>query len=428
MFATVVALAPILAPVVSDLTVRNHLRASFQTGKVLTLTGIGSARPESELGLIVDTGAGFSGQITAGAVDVTGNATVLGLLAGVEYGPMTATSLSVAGIITTVAAATDLFAYQYYVAPVGDDVYGNGTITNPFQTIGKAVVAAEVAAEVAAVAAGYAAAVILCAGTYTENVLLQTGITLSSTSGAVIAGNVLVSIASDTPPSTVTLQGLIVRGSVVDRVDGSPVAHNLILERCTISQIGDASALVVNAAATVHATDCVIRSVVTGTASAPLALFDDDSAVVADRCQFNTTASAITDNYVLINQTGVGSMNACVCTLYVETVDASTIAASVLSLDSGQGHTVAACTFTTNYDIVVNGPSSAGDLAGIRVAASTAAYLLGNTFNVSSYGSNINGAAVANDGVVTTDSANVSLADSLTGIAGAGTVVTPTPF
>ena len=424
MFTTVVSLATILAPVVADLTVRNHLRASFQTGKLLTLTGIGSAAPELELGLIVDTGAEFSGQVTAGAVEVSGDATVLGLLAGVEYGPMAATSLEVAGIITAVAAVTALFAYQYYVAPVGDDVYGNGTITDPFQTIGKAVATAE-----AADAAGHVAAVILCAGTYTEDVLLQTGITLSSSSGAVIAGNVRISIAAGTRTDTVTLQGVTVHGSVVHGgvLEPTSAAHDLVMRECTISQVGDVHALEATADAHVYATDCIFRTAVTGTAAlGPQVLLDDETVYTFTGCAFDFAADALEVGFTQVFLAGAGSVTACVFTLYVNTVDASTIAASLLRLDTTGLNTVSACTFSSAYDIVLNGP--AGDMVGVRVFDDTTLYLLGNTFNVSSAGDNITGSAVANAGTVTTDAANVALFRTLGGISGGGDVVTLTPF
>ena len=406
-----------IAPVVTDLTVRNHLRSSFQTTQLLTLNGIGSTRPELEQALVVHTGAQFSGQVAAGAVEVSGDATVLGLLVGAEYGPMAAASLDVTGIVSAAGAATDLFAYQYYVAPVGDDVHGNGTITDPYQTVAKAMAAAQ------ADPAPVLKTIVLLAGTYTGNVLVQSCLSLTSSSGAVIVGNVRVDVLTE---GTVTLQGLTILGSVLDQASSAPIAaHNLVLQDCTVHcTVASEEVLSVFTAAAVRVNGCTIRAILAAPTEAPVLSFSTDVVVtLRDSWIYLAAPSvAVGEKVMLLDQAGPGSMDGCVFTALIDSANVARLR-KLVRLASGASHTVRGCSFNFTAGTVLDGPG--GDLAALYLGSGSTLYLLQNTFGVSSSGGYISGEAVRNAGGTVYTQGNVPLAGSLTGIVGSFTELTP---
>jgi hypothetical protein len=220
---------------VDNLIVQNQLRTSSQSGGTLHLKGTGSRQPAVEKALVVQGGASFAGVVTVGTLEVGANATVYGeVTADGGFGNVTTPAVALNGILTCPAVSTPAFAQQYFVAPAGSDVTGNGTVANPFATIG-AGIAAAYAAEVASVC------IVLAAGTYTEDVSIDSSIATDITivgSGreeTKLNGNIAIGVSSELDLSvagTVCIMGLGIVGKVWE-VSFS-AERQLIIDSCNI--------------------------------------------------------------------------------------------------------------------------------------------------------------------------------------------------
>lgn len=125
---------------------------------------------------------------------------------------------------------------EIYVSGDGNDITGTGSILEPYQTIQKAVQMAELVASPSSQVSIYVGA-----GTYTENILITKGYIsiIGETSTAVqsghygITGDITINKtdSDDLFQCFVILQGLVIRGSVVDL---SSKEHSVTLQDCRI--------------------------------------------------------------------------------------------------------------------------------------------------------------------------------------------------
>lgn len=125
---------------------------------------------------------------------------------------------------------------EIYVSGDGNDITGSGSILEPYQTIQKAVQMAELVASPSSQVSIYVGA-----GTYTENILITKGYIsiIGETSTAVqsghygITGDISINKtdSDDLFQCFVILQGLVIRGSVVDN---STREHSLTIQDCRI--------------------------------------------------------------------------------------------------------------------------------------------------------------------------------------------------
>lgn len=224
---------------IDNLIVQNRLRTSLQSGGTLHLKGTGSRQPAVEKALVVQGGGTFAGIVTVGTLDVGANATVYGeVTADGGFGDVTTSAVTLDGVLTCPAVSTPAFAQQYFVAPGGNNTTGNGTVANPFATVGAAIAAAYAAA-------GSSACIVLAAGTYTEDVSIDSSVATDITivgSGreeVLLQGN--VAIGKGTPssisvPGTVSILGLSIFGKIWDI---SELADNeLVISNCNVTDGG----------------------------------------------------------------------------------------------------------------------------------------------------------------------------------------------
>lgn len=125
---------------------------------------------------------------------------------------------------------------EIFVSADGSDITGNGSSLQPYATIQKAITEAELVASSSSQVSIYVGA-----GTYTENLLISTGYIsiIGETSTAVqsgqygLTGDISINITTtdDLFQNFTILQGLVVRGSVVDN---STREHSLTLQDCRI--------------------------------------------------------------------------------------------------------------------------------------------------------------------------------------------------
>lgn len=125
---------------------------------------------------------------------------------------------------------------EFYVSADGNDITGSGSVLQPFQTIQRAITQAELICSPSNQCSIYVGA-----GNYTENILISKGYIsiIGTTSTAVqssqygITGDISLNItdADDLFQNFTILQGLVVRGSVVDN---STKEHSLTLQDCRI--------------------------------------------------------------------------------------------------------------------------------------------------------------------------------------------------
>jgi hypothetical protein len=397
-----------LAPVVTELTVRNVLQSSFQVGKSLYLDGYGSTRPDLEQALIVDTGAQFSGPVTVGAMEVTGDANIAGLLQTTLYGNIIADSLDVAGLITAVGSSTNLFAPEFYVAPVGDDVYGNGSATNPFQTVAKAIASASEIAN---------STIVLRSGTYPENVLIQSYVNIIGQS-ATIAGNVFVNTAS-IAGGNIALQGLTITGTV--NVTGT-VAYGVQFTSCNILLENiDRPAIEITGSANITAqvTDCMISSSSTGQLASSV-LYVTTGTIFISNSQINVTAASIYTFFNAVSIYAEGSMVSSEVSLSLDAISDPDTTISLLDIRAT--FTFTGCLFALRP---VNSFVTYASSCGIRITGSSTLTLLRNSFDVSNVGVT-EGYAVdnSNPSPVVITQGNVSLPNTLTGFATPVTALT----
>ena len=354
-----------LAPVVTSLTVRNHLQSSFQVGKTLYLDGSGSTRPDLEQALIVDTGAQFSGPVLVGAMNVTGNAHIAGLLETTLYGKVSASSLHVAGIISAVAAATNLFAAEFYVAPIGDDLYGNGSATNPFQTIAKAVAVASAEAN--------ASTIVLRTGTYAENVLLESYINIIAQS-ATITGSLNINIDA-TAGGTIAVQGVSINGPVT--VQGS-VPYSIVFTGRNVylkNVDGPAMAILGGSSINTKISKCNINTSFAGQLSSPALIVSTGSVSIADT-SIDVTAGTLLGIYNAVSIAAEGSMLASAATLHSGSISDAGTALCLLNISAT--FAVIGCVFA----IEVLGLSVlVFSKCGVRISGNQTLTLLKNVFN-----------------------------------------------
>ena len=391
---------------VDNLVVRNKLVTSSQTGGTLHLLGTGSRQPAVEKALLVQGGATIAGVLTAGTLDVTANATVYGeVTADGGFGAVSTAAVTLNGLLTCDAVSTALFANEFYVAPGGSDVTGDGTVANPFATIGKAVLVGE---EVRGT-------IILQPGTYVEDVVVQSCMTLVGKGDVVIRGDVRISISSAITPGTVALLSLRVEGQVTDRVFAPALAgdHVLVMTDCTVAYTGNGTAIAISgtAASTHYLTNCRIDATLAAEEVYMEALKCETGTATLTKCHFRMhtpTASAVEGAVVRLSCDA--RMDDCTVSLDVGTVTSFNAYLCQL-LGVGKVYTVVGSTFNFTAEAPIGGTVYG---AYVFVQANTTAYFVRNVFNLQDTTS---GGAVYNNGSAYT-LGNVALAGSVTGFTG----------
>ena len=403
-----------LSPVVTELTVRNSLQSSFQVGKTLNLDGYGSTRPDLEQALIVDTGAQFLGPVTVGASKVTGNAHIAGLLETTQYGKIVANSFDVAGVITTASASTNLFAPEIHVAPIGDDLYGNGSLTNPYQTIAKAIFAAKNVVN---------PSIVLSSGTYEENVTLQSYANIIGQSATII-GNVVIDIPDDALyGGHICLQSLYIYGTVTIIGD---VAYNIQILTCNINlENVDSIALAIVGRAEInaHLRDSTINVSFSGTLTNS-AMVVNTGKVSIFNCSFGIECLVVARTYNVIAISSSGNMSYSNVFFQSGIEDEET---KVTLLEVSSSFAINNSTFRLNLSGIYTIPGVPA--VAVRVLGVHTYTLLQNVFNISK-GTLEDVYAVDNpdtQSIIVTQG-NVSFPSTAVGFSNPATVTTLTPF
>ena len=349
--------------------------------------------------------------LTVGTLDVTANATVYGLVtADGGFGAVHTAAVTLNGILTCAAVNTALFALQFYVAPGGSDVTGNGTITSPFSSVGAAVAAAEADPDNTA-----PMCIVLQPGTYTENVRIQSCLAVVGNGDVAIEGNVRISIAQGaSPPGIVSLHGIRIEGRIIDSPLGLVSGdHTLVLSGCTVncsSIFAAAVAVLVNpgeAAVTCYITDCAVTTNKEAGIFALLVHGTRTSAILTGSTFTVNTTAATVEIDVLRLGCDV-RMEGCTLALTANVDGLQATLCRVFS--TGRALSVRDCTFTfTALD------SSVSPVLLTAVSYDeTDAYFIRNLFSSNGVG----GQAVTNGATGTTyTQGNVSLPGSFTGFA-----------
>ena len=403
------------AVAVDNLIVQNRLQTSTQTGGTLTLEGTGSRQPAVEKALLVQGGGTIAGVLTVGTLDVTANATVYGLVtADGGFGAVHTAAVTLNGILTCAAVNTALFALQFYVAPGGSDVTGNGTITSPFSSVGAAVAAAEADPDNTA-----PRCIVLQPGTYTENVLIQSCLAVVGNGDVAIEGNVRIFIAPGaTPPGIISLHGIRIEGRIRDSPLGLVSGdHTLVLSGCTVnSRSTFAAAVLVNpgeAAVTCYITNCALTTVATGTYLVPaLHVYGTRTSAILTGSTFTVNTTVATVKIDVLRLGCDVRMEGCTLALTANVDGLEATLCRVFS--TGRALSVRDCTFTfTALDSSV----SPAFLTAVSYDE-TDAYFIRNLFSSNGVG----GQAVTNGATGTAyTQGNVSLPGSFTGFAYATT-------
>jgi len=218
--------------IVNNLTAtKNLVVRGPQTVSTLTLNGIGTPNPALDQALVVKTGAAFKNLLTVGSLEVTDDVNIAGTLTATTFGVVTAPSVEASGHVQCTTLSTDLFSATYYVAPVGDDIFGNGSLTSPFKTINHALSVGSVAFPDANIT------IVMATGVYRQNVLINSLATIVSpvtdvntAPEVVIEGNVVVDIDV---AGLVSISGVLIRGYV--EVQGSAYDFRLANSQIILS-------------------------------------------------------------------------------------------------------------------------------------------------------------------------------------------------
>ena len=179
--------------VIDNLYVLDELQTTTQVGGGLTLGGTDPTP------LTVLTGASIANICTMPLLECLGNLHVAGTLNASVTDIILAPSMEVSGAVTCAALSTHRFSVDIYVAPEGNDGSGNGTITNPFATVQRALTQVEVTQ-------GFGPKTIhLAPGTYAGNIIINSCVSIVSQTpdcaacvGTTITGSVIVAIVRGT--------------------------------------------------------------------------------------------------------------------------------------------------------------------------------------------------------------------------------------
>jgi hypothetical protein len=217
--------------VVRDLTVQGELQTATQVGGGLTLQGADNPIP-----LVVNTGAAVKNIFATPLLECLGNLHVAGTLSASLYDNVYAPSADVSGEVTCAALSTALFSSDFYVAPGGDDGSGNGSATNPFKTIQRALTQVEVTF------GGGAKTIHLAPGTYTEDLFINSCVSIVSlTPNAYacketkITGDVVVAVlrgTDDVDTNILEFNGVHFTGNFSVTVSAFPILCTYIITNC----------------------------------------------------------------------------------------------------------------------------------------------------------------------------------------------------
>ena len=177
--------------VIDNLYVLDELQTTTQVGGGLTLGGTDPTP------LTVLTGASIANICTTPLLECLGNLHVTGTLSASLTDVILAPSMDVSGAVSCTALSTHRFSVDIYVAPAGNDASGNGTITNPFASVQRALTQVEVTQ-------GFGPKTIhLAPGTYAGDIIINSCVSIVSQTpdcdacvGTTIATDLPLSIAS----------------------------------------------------------------------------------------------------------------------------------------------------------------------------------------------------------------------------------------
>ena len=413
---------------VDNVIVQNQLRTSSQSGGTLHLKGTGSRQPAVEKALVVQGGASFAGVVTVGTLDVGANATVYGeVIADGGFGNVTTPAVTLNGILTCPAVSTSVFAQQYFIAPGGSNVTGNGTVANPYATIG-AGIAAAYAAELTSVC------IVLTAGTYTEDVSIDSSIATDITivgSGpdqVTVQGNIAIAVSSESAlsvPGTVSFIGLAIAGKLWDF--SQLIERKLVVENCSVTStaLDNAGPSVLFLSGHLWMSNSVVTC--TGNGENP---FNDsamiclaiDATVKNSHFVFSVTdgtSEGVATSVILQN----GSVSSCTFDLLLANDNLKEAYVCVFAGFEGPTDTVILQDSFLNLTIESQDLPPNDSITGVYNSAASASYFIRNTFNVK--GTAPSAPVVYNDNSFgsTYSQGNVALPGSLTGFSTPPTVL-----
>ena len=259
------------------------------------------------------------------AVGQSGVTSVNGSLGAISVVPGSNISIntSFSTITINANAVVTPFSYIFYVSGVsGSDVTGNGTITNPYQTINKAMTSANLIPDTNQVIIN------LAPGTYTENVSMTrdniyiTGGSTSLSASTVINGTITIDM---TGTSQLIVVGGLSSVQITNIVYNNSVAKNqsFIVTDCIIVPGLGVSAIVTTDTSVGGNGDMTIQN--------SLVYMSDAVAVSCSNCSLNFINTQITNNPVIISPlsmittTGTGRVNLFGCSV-IQNSTVSTVA------------------------------------------------------------------------------------------------------
>ena len=259
------------------------------------------------------------------AVGQSGVTSVNGSLGAISVVPGSNISIntSFSTITINANAVVTPFSYIFYVSGVsGSDVTGNGTITNPYQTINKAMTSVNLIPDTNQVIIN------LAPGTYTENVSMTrdniyiTGGSTSLSASTVINGTITIDM---TGTSQLIVVGGLSSVQITNIVYNNSVAKNqsFIVTDCIIVPGLGVSAIVTTDTSVGGNGDMTIQN--------SLVYMSDAVAVSCSNCSLNFINTQITNNPVIISPlsmittTGTGRVNLFGCSV-IQNSTVSTVA------------------------------------------------------------------------------------------------------
>jgi len=401
---------------VDNLIVQNQLRTSVQSGGTLHLKGTGSRQPAVEKALVVQGGASFAGVVTVGTLDVGANVTVYGeVTADGGFSDVTTTAVTLDGVLTCPAVSTPAFARQYFVAPGGNATTGNGTVANPFASIGAALAAAYAAADTSA-------CIVLAAGTYTESVSIDSSL---ATDIAIVGrgreevtlyGNVVIDVGPGTGIGvlgTVSIMGISIFGKLRDSIYFQQVERQLVVKDCNVTSTGLGPAVWFGHgnAGTLHMIGCNIYC----TAPAGfvnVALFCVSLNCILTNCKLTFASIAeLNLGSALVANIGSASVSVTNCTFNLLLANNRVQQARCCLCSPGNSLLFQECTLNVQ---IANDSGLPFLIDGIFVNLTDYSYFIKNTFNVQCV-SGIGNAVLNNGAGAYYSQGNVALPGSLTG-------------
>lgn len=204
------------APKVINARVAGLLKSSTQIGRGLILTGTAA---EKDNALIVNAGAEIKRSFVAPVVLCIGDSTADTFTAA-HYDPIYASSVTCSTPVSFCPlVVASQFSQDYYVSPDGNDDTANGTVTNPWKTIQRALSAAGAVPNV------LPKVIHLQQGVYEGDLQIDSCVTITSdihnalsSANVVINGNVFLHVYrgyDDITKNVVILNGLTINGRMV---------------------------------------------------------------------------------------------------------------------------------------------------------------------------------------------------------------------